>query len=188
MMSPSSASPPPLPFAPAPTRVKFDLEDTLISPAPSPLSSPYNSDSESSACVSGNKNPGFDVNEKYSVGSQIAARVDSLEETPGTLPDEYYDAVMVPWRAAIRKRLVKNLKYESEWIGSMQRSIRRPFLDTYFVYTSSLGTHTFFMIVLPIFFFFGYPMAGFGLFHVLAAGVYFSSLIKDLICSPRPYE
>lgn len=26
------------------------------------------------------------------------------------------------------------------------------------------------------------------LLQVLAAGVYFSSLIKDLICSPRPFE
>ncbi|KAL5637770.1 hypothetical protein ACGC1H_002136 [Rhizoctonia solani] len=187
--SPSpSPSPSPLPFAPAPTRVKFHLEDTLISPAPSPLSSAYNSDSESSNFVHTNKNTNLNINEKYSFGSQITARVDSLDDAPGTLPDEYYDSAMAPWRAAIRRRLVKNLKYESEWIGSMQRKIRRPFLDTYFVYTSSLGTHTFFMIVLPTFFFFGYPMAGFGLLHVLAAGVYFSSLIKDLICSPRPFE
>ncbi|CAE6523518.1 unnamed protein product [Rhizoctonia solani] len=178
----SPPSPPPLPFAPAPTRVKFHLEDTLISPAPSPLSSAYNSDSEP---------PNANVNislDKYSVRSQVVARVDSLDDAPGTLPNEYYDSAMAPWRAAIRRRLVKNLKYESEWIGSLQRKIRRPFLDTYFVYTSSLGTHTFFMIVLPTFFFFGYPMAGFGLLHVLAAGVYFSSLIKDLICSPRPFE
>ncbi|CAE6481494.1 unnamed protein product [Rhizoctonia solani] len=185
-----SSSPPtssPLPFAPAPTRVKFHLEDTLISPAPSPLSSAYNSDSEPSDS-NANEYANIYVNEKYSLPSQIAARVDSLDDAPGTLPDEYYDAAMAPWRAAIRRRLVKNLKYESEWIGSMQRKIRRPFLDTYFVYTSSLGTHTFFMIVLPTFFFFGYPMAGFGLLHVLAAGVYFSSLIKDLICSPRPFE
>ncbi|KAH7332750.1 phosphatidic acid phosphatase type 2/haloperoxidase [Rhizoctonia solani] len=186
-----SSSPPtsftPLPFAPAPTRVKFHLEDTLISPVPSPLSSAYNSDSEPSNS-NANEHTSFYVNEKYSLPSQIAARVDSLDDAPGTLPDEYYDAAMAPWRAAIRRRLVKNLKYESEWIGIMQRKIRRPFLDTYFVYTSSLGTHTFFMIVLPMFFFFGYPMAGFGLLHVLAAGVYFSSLIKDLICSPRPFE
>ncbi|CAE6527519.1 unnamed protein product [Rhizoctonia solani] len=188
MSSSPSSSPPPLPFAPAPTRVKFHLEDTLISPIPSPLSSAYNSDSESPNVSNTKEHTSLNVNEKYALGSQIVAQVDSLDDAPGTLPDECYDAAMAPWRAAIRRRLVKNLKYESQWIGSMQRKIRRPFLDTYFVYTSSLGTHTFFMIVLPTFFFFGYPMAGFGLLHVLAAGVYFSSLIKDLICSPRPFE
>ena len=35
-----------------------------------------------------------------------------------------------------------------------------PWLDAYFVYTSSLGTHTFFMTVLPIFFYFGHPEIG----------------------------
>ncbi|GAB1527927.1 dihydrosphingosine 1-phosphate phosphatase [Rhizoctonia solani] len=183
-----SSSPSPLPFAPAPTRVKFHLEDTLFSPVPSPLSSAYNSDSEPANDTVTYSDTSLNVEEKYTIASGLAARVDSLEDAPGTLPDEYYDAAMAPWRSAIRRRLVKNLKHESEWIGRMQRKIRRPFLDTYFVYTSSLGTHTFFMIVLPTFFFFGYPMVGFGLLYVLAAGVYFSSLIKDLICSPRPFE
>ncbi len=40
--------------------------------------------------------------------------------------------------------------------------MRHPVLDAYFVYTSSLGTHTFFMIMLPLFFFFGAPHFGDG--------------------------
>ncbi|KAG9100434.1 hypothetical protein FRC06_004143 [Ceratobasidium sp. 370] len=181
MPSPSS---PALPFAPAPSRVKFHLEDTIISPEPSPVSSADNSDTNDASSDA----PSSIASEKLLPRPHIAARVDSAEDAPGTLPDEYYDAAMAPWRAAIRRRLVKNLKYESKWLGNMQRKIRKPWLDTYFVYTSSLGTHTFFMIVLPTFFFFGYPTIGIGLLHVLAAGVYFSSLIKDLICSPRPFE
>lgn len=43
-----------------------------------------------------------------------------------------------------------------------QESIRTPFLDAYFVYTSSLGTHTFFMTVLPAFYFFGFEDIGSG--------------------------
>ncbi|KAG8744954.1 hypothetical protein FRC10_009189 [Ceratobasidium sp. 414] len=198
-------SPPALPFAPAPTRVKFHLEDTIISRGPSPAPSTDGSDTDPVFSKFNEDTPSL-VNEKLIPRSHLAARVDSADDAPGTLPDEYYDAAMAPWRAAIRRRLVKNLKYESEWLGSMQvpslyplcpfdnahwswqRKIRRPWLDTYFVYTSTLGTHTFFMIVLPTFFFFGYPMTGFGILYVLAAGVYFSSLIKDLICSPRPFE
>ncbi|QRW10624.1 dihydrosphingosine 1-phosphate phosphatase [Ceratobasidium sp. AG-Ba] len=182
-------SPAPLPFAPARSRVKFDLEDTVISPLPSPLPSSHSSDTGATSDDAANRHGSDGLGDgKILQRPHFPTRVDSAEDAPGTLPDEFYDAAMTPWRAAVRRRLVKNLKVESEWIGNMQRKIRHPFLDTYFVYTSSLGTHTFFMIVLPTFFFFGYPMVGIGLLHVLAAGVYFSSLIKDLICSPRPFE
>ena len=37
-----------------------------------------------------------------------------------------------------------------------QEKFRTPVLDKYFLYTSSLGTHTFFMTVLPCLFFFGH--------------------------------
>lgn len=47
-----------------------------------------------------------------------------------------------------------------------QKYIRTPWLDAYFVYTSSLGTHTFFMTVLPAFFFFGYEELGRGYVHL----------------------
>ena len=82
--------------------------------------------------------------------------------------------------------------------------MRTPWLDQYFVYTSSLGTHTFFMTGLPATFFFGYDQFGRGyvnfallahvnkthvgrLLLVLALGVYTSSFVKDVACVPRPY-
>lgn len=52
-----------------------------------------------------------------------------------------------------------------------QAKVRHPFLDAYFVYTSSLGTHTFFMIMLPIFYFFGAPEFGRGYVRTLAVSV-----------------
>jgi hypothetical protein len=33
-------------------------------------------------------------------------------------------------------------------------------LDVYFLWTANLGTHTFFMIFLPLLFWFGYPQLG----------------------------
>ncbi|KAG5637587.1 hypothetical protein H0H81_004038 [Sphagnurus paluster] len=107
--------------------------------------------------------------------------------TPGRLPMDLYEATLPWWRAAIRRRLVETVKWESEVIARLQNIIRTPWLDAYFVYTSSLGTHTFFMTVLPAFFFFGHNEMGRGLLIVLALGVYLSSFIKDLICSPRPF-
>jgi hypothetical protein len=43
-----------------------------------------------------------------------------------------------------------------------QKHVRQPWLDSYFVYTSSLGTHTFFMMALPMFYFFGHFAIGNG--------------------------
>ncbi|KAG6865552.1 hypothetical protein C0991_001556 [Blastosporella zonata] len=100
---------------------------------------------------------------------------------------DVYDVTLPWWRAAIRRRLVKIVQWESQVIAKLQGLIRTSWLDAYFVYTSSLGTHTFFMTVLPAFFFFGHNEMGRGLLLVLAFGVYLSSFVKDLICSPRPF-
>ncbi|KAF8156625.1 PAP2 superfamily-domain-containing protein [Crassisporium funariophilum] len=109
------------------------------------------------------------------------------DSTPGRQPKDVYETTLPWWRAAIRRKLVAGVHWESEVIAKMQDKIRTPWLDAYFVYTSSLGTHTFFMILLPAFFFFGHHEIGRGLLMVLALGVYCSSVVKDLICSPRPF-
>lgn len=44
----------------------------------------------------------------------------------------------------------------------MQDRLRTPALDSYFAITANLGTHTFFMIGLPICFWCGYPAFGKG--------------------------
>ncbi|KAF8552134.1 hypothetical protein OG21DRAFT_1511846 [Imleria badia] len=116
-----------------------------------------------------------------------AAASEESRDTPGQLPDDIYNATLPGWRAAIRTRLVKAVARESIVIGRVQALLRSPWLDHYFLYSSTLGTHTFFMIALPILFFFGFPEVGRGLVVVLASGVYFSSFIKDLVCSPRPF-
>lgn len=72
-------------------------------------------------------------------------------------------------------------------------------LDVYFLWTANLGTHTFFMIFLPLLFWFGYPQLGrryvsckllsdllflltklglFSLVAVMAFGVFWSGFIK----------
>ncbi|KAG9316165.1 phosphatidic acid phosphatase type 2/haloperoxidase [Chiua virens] len=119
-------------------------------------------------------------------GDHLPSETDG-DLTPGQLPDHVYNATLSPWRAAIRTHLVKTIAQESIAIARLQTLLRHPWLDKYFLYSSTLGTHTFFMIALPILFFFGYPEVGRGLVVVLASGVYFSSFIKDLVCSPRPF-
>ncbi len=81
---------------------------------------------------------------------------------PGTAPEEVYERIMSPWRAKTRRWIMRNLQAETDLIARMQRHIRTPWLDTYFVYTSSLGTHTFFLTGLPMVFFFGFLEVGRG--------------------------
>ncbi|KAJ7484275.1 sphingosine-1-phosphate phosphatase [Mycena latifolia] len=111
----------------------------------------------------------------------------SLQDDPGCRPMDVYDATLPPWRAAVRRKLVASIRVESVIVAKMQDAIRTPWLDAYFVHSSALGTHTFFMTFLPMLFFFGYDELGRGLIIVLCLGIYFTSVAKDLFCSPRPF-
>ncbi|KAN0085657.1 Phosphatidic acid phosphatase type 2/haloperoxidase [Tylopilus felleus] len=110
-----------------------------------------------------------------------------VSEDTRELPNDIYNATLPWWRAVIRSHLVKAVARESTVIARLQTFLRHPWLDSYFMYSSMLGTHTFFMIALPILFFFGFPEVARGLIVVLASGVYFTSFIKDLVCAPRPF-
>ncbi|CDO71138.1 hypothetical protein BN946_scf184845.g8 [Trametes cinnabarina] len=105
----------------------------------------------------------------------------------GRLPDEVYDRTLNWWRAGVRRAIVRCVERETQWLAAMQHRVRHPALDRYFVYTSTLGTHTFFMVMLPLFHFFGAREFGRGLLLMLAEGVYVTSFMKDLFCCPRPY-
>ncbi|KAH8101950.1 hypothetical protein BXZ70DRAFT_932625 [Cristinia sonorae] len=131
-----------------------------------------------------------DYDEKSDSGDSQTVQegdIDAVFRGVGLLSDEVYAKNLGPWRAGFRQWVVRSVQWESNVLGRMQQLIRTPFLDAYFVYTSSLGTHTFFMTVLPAFYFFGYDAFGRGLLLVLAFGVYLASFLKDLICAPRPY-
>ncbi|KAJ7199136.1 sphingosine-1-phosphate phosphatase [Mycena pura] len=118
-------------------------------------------------------------------------REELLEKSLDDVPMDVYDATLPPWRAAVRRKLVASVHVESALIAKMQASsgdaIRTPWLDSYFLYTSALGSHTFFMMFLPMLFFFGYDQLGRGLIVLLALGIYITSVAKDLFCSPRPF-
>ncbi|KIM45566.1 hypothetical protein M413DRAFT_430272 [Hebeloma cylindrosporum] len=107
--------------------------------------------------------------------------------TPGCRAKDVYDTTLPWWRAGVRRKVVSTLHWESQIIAKMQERIRTPWLDSYFVYSSIFGTHTFFMIILPTLIFFGYSPMGRGLCLVLGLGIYIPSVIKDLFCSPRPF-
>ena len=113
-------------------------------------------------------NDGHDLNAASTIKANANSYQNSEKIQPmtsaavGTGPDDFYARTLSPWRAAVRRFAMRNLEWESRCIGSMQRRVRTPWLDSFFVYTSTLGIHTCFMIALPALFFFGYPEIGRG--------------------------
>lgn len=67
-----------------------------------------------------------------------------------------------PWRYYSRSFLIPLLRWETQYLAVLQRRIRTPALDSYFSITANLGTHNFFMVVLPILFWCGHTAIGRG--------------------------
>lgn len=97
------------------------------------------------------------------------------------------DASTLPrWRYIIRQALLPLIRAETPPLADMQRLFRTPVLDSYFAFSANLGTHTFFMLFLPLLFWCDYGRLGRALVNLLASGVIVSGIIKDLFCLPRP--
>ncbi|WWD21106.1 hypothetical protein CI109_105587 [Kwoniella shandongensis] len=110
------------------------------------------------------------------------------EWEPGCQPDEVYDRYLPPWRAWLRRALVRRLRREKDWMADWQKKVRTETRDKYFYWTAIFGTHTFFMAFLPVLFLFDAPLKGRGMLYVVGMGIYISSFSKDLVCVPRPYS
>ncbi|QSZ36166.1 hypothetical protein DSL72_007291 [Monilinia vaccinii-corymbosi] len=99
---------------------------------------------------------------------------------------DHYKRKLPPWRYNMRQALLPLVRWETPYLAWMQDKMRSPALDTYFAVTANLGTHTFFMIVLPILFWCGHTSLGRGMVHILATGVFLTGFIKDMFSLPRP--
>ncbi|KPI34423.1 Dihydrosphingosine 1-phosphate phosphatase [Cyphellophora attinorum] len=99
---------------------------------------------------------------------------------------DHYKIRLPRWRYYVREKLLPIVRWETPYVAYLQDTLRSPFLDSYFAMTANLGTHTFFMIMLPILFWCGYTSLGRGMVYILAAGVYWSGFVKDMLCLPRP--
>ncbi|KFZ05620.1 hypothetical protein V501_08185 [Pseudogymnoascus sp. VKM F-4519 (FW-2642)] len=99
---------------------------------------------------------------------------------------DHYRRKLPPWRYKLRQSLLPLIRLETPYLAWMQDKMRSPALDSYFAITANLGTHTFFMVVLPILFWCGYTSLGRGMVHILANGVFFTGFLKDMLSLPRP--
>ncbi|KJZ80254.1 hypothetical protein HIM_00104 [Hirsutella minnesotensis 3608] len=99
---------------------------------------------------------------------------------------DHYKRALPPWRYALRQKVLPLIRWETPYLAAMQEKLRTPALDSYFAITANLGTHTFFMVGLPILFWYGWASFGKGLVHILALGVFWTGFIKDFFSLPRP--
>ncbi|KAI6248986.1 Dihydrosphingosine 1-phosphate phosphatase [Erysiphe necator] len=104
----------------------------------------------------------------------------------GLHSSEYYKRILSPWRFRLRQNIIPLIQWETPYLAWLQNKIRMPILDSYFAITANLGTHTFFMVILPILFWCGYTSLGRSMVHILANGVFLTGLLKDLLSLPRP--
>ncbi|KAH8883416.1 PAP2-domain-containing protein [Thozetella sp. PMI_491] len=98
----------------------------------------------------------------------------------------HYKRALPKWRYALRQNLLPLVRWETPYLAYFQSKMRTPALDSYFAITANLGTHTFFMVGLPILFWCNFKDFGKGLVRILAEGVFFSGFIKDMCSLPRP--
>ncbi|KAG4444515.1 hypothetical protein IFR05_000106 [Cadophora sp. M221] len=99
---------------------------------------------------------------------------------------DHYKRRLPPWRYNLRQRILPLIRWETPYLAWMQDKMRSPALDTYFAITANLGTHTFFMVFLPILFWCGHTSVGRGMVHILATGVFSTGFLKDMLSLPRP--
>ncbi|KAK4133209.1 PAP2-domain-containing protein [Trichocladium antarcticum] len=104
----------------------------------------------------------------------------------GLKNNTHYKRALPKWRYKLRQSLLPLVRWETPYLAALQSMMRTPALDRYFAITANLGTHTFFMVGLPIMFWCGFRDFGKGLVHILAMGVFFTGFIKDMCSLPRP--
>ncbi|KLU81020.1 long-chain base protein 3 [Magnaporthiopsis poae ATCC 64411] len=98
----------------------------------------------------------------------------------------HYKRALPQWRYTLRQKMLPLVRWETPYLAWMQSKMRTPALDSYFAITANLGTHTFFMIGLPIMFWCGFKEFGQSLIHILGSGVFLTGFVKDLLSLPRP--
>ncbi|KAK5799407.1 hypothetical protein F5H01DRAFT_113056 [Linnemannia elongata] len=109
-----------------------------------------------------------------------------IEIPAGIAPEAYYDSQLSPLRASLRRFLLPYIRAETPILHSMQLKVRHPILDVYFTTTAFSGNHTFFMIALPVLFWFGFSEIARGFTLIAAMGVYWAGFFK--VIHPQQYN
>lgn len=122
--------------------------------------------------------------------SSLQEQTTDLENTEltdsGRKPARYYQEHLSLVRYQIRDLLMPLVGWESEVLFNIQKACRTDLADVYFTWTANLGSHTFYVLMLPLPLWFGYAQLTRDLVFVIGWGIFFSGWVKDYLCLPRP--
>ncbi|CAI1508354.1 hypothetical protein SEUBUCD650_0J00810 [Saccharomyces eubayanus] len=105
---------------------------------------------------------------------------------PGNHPSEHFRTRMSKFRFNVREKLLVFTNNQSLTLSRWQKNYRCAFNDLYFTYTSLMGSHTFYVLCLPIPIWFGYFETTKDMVYILGYSIYLSGFFKDYWCLPRP--
>lgn len=105
---------------------------------------------------------------------------------PGNHPPEHFKSKMTPMRFAMRQYLLRFTDTQSTGLYHWQSAHRTKLRDFFFAYTSVLGSHTFYVLCLPIPAFIGHFGMVRDMVYLLGYSIYISGYLKDYWCLPRP--
>eukprot|EP00732_Lithocolla_globosa_P005680 Lithocolla_globosa_v1_NODE_6045_length_1144_cov_7.490358.p1 type:complete len:338 gc:universal NODE_6045_length_1144_cov_7.490358:1104-91(-) len=86
-----------------------------------------------------------------------------------------------------RDWLLPLVKGDVELVVNIQKH-RTPRLDRYFKICGFLGSHDFYMVILPTFFWLGHSQFARYATFIAGSGMYSCNFAKDLFCLPRPHS
>lgn len=112
----------------------------------------------------------------------------SASKAVGLQAEHVYRSQLSAWRFQIRSVLLAALDREMAVLERVQRCYRSGPLDRLMIHSSWLGSHQFFIVALPLIFWLGDHRFGRSQVYILAMSVYFTGILKDLFCIPRPYS
>ncbi|CAL9731683.1 dihydrosphingosine 1-phosphate phosphatase Ysr3p [Monosporozyma unispora] len=105
---------------------------------------------------------------------------------PGNHESDHFKSKMHPLRFKLRQYMTRFTDHQSEYLAEWQRKHSTPFRDYFFPYTALMGSHTFYVVFLPMPVWFGYFELTRDLVYILGYSIYLSGFLKDFWCLPRP--
>jgi membrane-associated phospholipid phosphatase len=167
---------------------RYSSPDELL-PFPEKIAnppSPPGEELQESEEESNNKSPSSTRSSSFITLLQACERPQCADKDAGNKSVDHYKSRLPPWRFALRNMLLPLIRWETPYLARLQIVSRNPVLDIYFALSANLGTHTFYVVMLPTSYWFGFSELGRDLTFILAFGVYITGFLKDLLCLPRP--
>ncbi|SCU87650.1 LADA_0E05336g1_1 [Lachancea dasiensis] len=109
-----------------------------------------------------------------------------LYADPGNHSSDHFKRRMSPLRFKMRSWLVQYTEEQSGRLNKWQIKYRSPWMDKYFAYTALMGSHMFYVVMVPMPRWIGYSDVCRDLVYILGYSIYFSGFLKDYWCLPRP--